>query len=62
MAKFEVGEFTQNNFGEGKQDENRRLLQLRGLRPYGQKDQNLNLPEEAESTKNLVQKGLNILA
>lgn len=60
VAKFEVGEFTQNSFGEGKQDESRRLLQLRGLRPYGQKD--LNLPEEAESTKNLVQKGLNILA
>lgn len=60
VTKFEVGEFTQNSFGEGKQDENRRLLQTRGLRQYGQKGQ--NLPQEVTNTKDSVQKGLNILA
>ncbi len=60
VLKFEVGGFNQNSFSEGRQEENRRLLQTKGIRAYGTAETKIaqDMPTVNKNTKD----GLNILA
>ena len=61
VLKFEVGGFNQNSFSEGRQEENRRLLQTKSMRAYGQPETKIGQEKSPVRTKN-PQSGLNILA